>query len=276
MRIMAKRESQNSILTFIIIFVVIIVGVFLMVFFALRGNNASSSVSSNEGKIVPSSTIQQLADVPMSNIKNSLSTKASTALQSVSYPTPITKNGLPEVLYVGAEYCPFCAAERWAIIIALSKFGSFSNLHYIQSSSSDIDPNTSTFSFYGSNYTSKYISFVPVETYTNVADPNGGYTPLQSLTSSESTLFNHFDAPPYVSSSSAGSIPFVDIANKYILIGAQYVPDVLQSKNWNEILSAIGTPNSSISNDILSASGYLIQDICKATNGQPSNVCSKI
>jgi hypothetical protein len=273
---MVKRESQSSVLTFIIIFVIIIVGVFLMVFFALRGNSPSSSVNSNEGKVVPSSTIQQLADIPMSNIKNSLSTKASTALQSVSHPSSLTKNGLPEVLYVGAEYCPFCAAERWALIVALSKFGSFSNLHYTKSSSSDIDPNTATFSFYGSKYTSKYISFVPVETYTNVADVSGGYTPLQSLTSSESILFNHFDAPPYVSSSNAGSIPFVDIANKYILIGAQYVPDVLQSKNWSEILSAISTSNSSISNDILSASGYLIQDICKATNGQPSNICSAI
>ena len=130
---MAKRESQSSVLTFIIIFVIIIVGVFLMVFFALRGNSPSSSVNSNEGKVVPSSTIQQLSDIPMSNIKNSLSTKASTALQSVSYPSPLTKNGLPEVLYVGAEYCPFCAAERWALIVALSKFGSFSKLHYTKS-----------------------------------------------------------------------------------------------------------------------------------------------
>src|SRR5579883_612664 len=46
----------------------------------------------------------------------------------------LTQDGKPEVLYMGAEYCPFCAAERWAMIAALSRFGSFSNLHTTTSS----------------------------------------------------------------------------------------------------------------------------------------------
>jgi hypothetical protein len=32
------------------------------------------------------------------------------------------------MLYIGAEYCPYCAAERWPLVMALSKFGTFSNL----------------------------------------------------------------------------------------------------------------------------------------------------
>ena len=35
---------------------------------------------------------------------------------------------LPEVLYLGAEYCPYCAAQRWTTIIALSRFGTWSGL----------------------------------------------------------------------------------------------------------------------------------------------------
>ena len=34
----------------------------------------------------------------------------------------------PELLYIGAEYCPYCAASRWPLIIALSRFGTFKGL----------------------------------------------------------------------------------------------------------------------------------------------------
>ena len=61
------------------------------------------------------------------------------------------------VVYVGGEYCPYCAAERWAMVMWLSRFGTFTNLHEIQSSSNDIDANTNTFTFYKSSYTSQYI-----------------------------------------------------------------------------------------------------------------------
>ncbi|HEX8036257.1 MAG TPA: DUF929 family protein, partial [Ktedonobacterales bacterium] len=31
--------------------------------------------------------------------------------------------GKPQILYIGAEYCPFCAAERWSLIVVLGRFG---------------------------------------------------------------------------------------------------------------------------------------------------------
>ena len=43
--------------------------------------------------------------------------------KKVKVETALTEAGLPEMLYMGAEYCPFCAAERWAMVMALSKFG---------------------------------------------------------------------------------------------------------------------------------------------------------
>ncbi len=63
--------------------------------------------------------------------------------QPVSGP-PLTSGGKPEVLYIGAEYCPFCAAERWAAIVALSRFGTFSGLRTVHSSSIDVLANTPT------------------------------------------------------------------------------------------------------------------------------------
>ena len=48
-------------------------------------------------------------------------------------PDALTANGKPEMLYMGAEYCPYCAAERWAMIVALSRFGTFTGLATVHS-----------------------------------------------------------------------------------------------------------------------------------------------
>src|ERR1022692_1312734 len=66
----------------------------------------------------------------------------------------------PEVVFVGAQYCPYCAAERWALAVALSRFGAFSGLQLIRSSSTEVYPNTATLSFYRSSYSSKRLVFV--------------------------------------------------------------------------------------------------------------------
>jgi hypothetical protein len=63
---------------------------------------------------------------------------------------PLTSGGKPEILYVGAEYCPYCATERWPLAVALSRFGTFSGLHGIHSSSTDVYPSQPTLTFYGS------------------------------------------------------------------------------------------------------------------------------
>ena len=73
----------------------------------------------------------------------------------------LTSDGKPRIVYLGAEYCPYCATERWAMVNALSRFGTFKNLKITTSSATDVDANTPTFSFYGSTFTSPYIKFEP-------------------------------------------------------------------------------------------------------------------
>ena len=48
--------------------------------------------------------------------------------QSELYGTNASGQKVPEILYMGAEYCPYCAAQRWATIVALSRFGTWSGL----------------------------------------------------------------------------------------------------------------------------------------------------
>ena len=142
--------------------------------------------------------------------------------------TALTANGKPEVLYMGAEYCPYCAAERWAMIVALSRFGTFSGLATVHSAAAngagnaEPYPNTPTWTFVHATYTSKYLTFTPVEEQTNIPDSaTGTYTTLQTPTKAQEALVAKYD------SSSGGAIPFVDFGNKYLISGASYDAGVL-------------------------------------------------
>jgi hypothetical protein len=174
--------------------------------------------------------------------------------------SPLNSSGKPEVLYIGAEYCPYCAAERWGIIVALSKFGSFSGLTYMLSSSTDNPSNVATFSFRSAIYTSNYISFVSVEE----SDRNGA--PLQTPTSQEQSIFSQYDT--------TGGIPFVDVANKYVDPGgSQYPVQVILNQNWTQIGSQLDTPNRSVAQAIDGTANTLITAICNVDGKVPGNIC---
>jgi thiol-disulfide isomerase/thioredoxin len=209
---------------------------------------------------VSSSTLSTVAG-------NSLSSLGVTATSSISG-TSLTYQGKPEVLYIGAEFCPYCAAERWSMIVALSKFGTFNGLEYMQSSSSDIDANTATFTFLNATYSSQYISFVSRE-YEDRSE-----APLQTVNSSEQALWSEYD--PSSSSCAPGEcIPFIDFGNQYAVVGAQYSPTTLSNLNWTQIASQLNNPNSAVAKAIDGAANTLITAICKIDGGSPSSVCSQ-
>ncbi len=198
---------------------------------------------------------------------------------AANFPTAIhpkaslTLDGKPEIFFSGADYCPFCAAERWAVIVALSRFGNFSNLHYTTSSASDVYASTPTFTFYNSTYRSKYISFVAIEQATNqVANSNQtagiqGYVLLQTPSASENNLINAFDT--------SGGIPFMDIANKSVIEGSTLSPELFVNKNWSTIIAQLYVTNSSISQAVLGSANLLTAEICKLTNNTPTSVCGQ-
>ncbi len=180
----------------------------------------------------------------------------------------LTSGGKPEVLYLGAEYCPYCATERWAMAVALSRFGTFTGLRGIHSSSTDVYPSTPTLTFYKSRYTSPYVTFTPVEETTVQK------TPLQKATAQQSQLAAKYDAPPYVSQSSAGSIPFVNFGNQYMISGASYNPQVLAGKTWSQVAAALHDPSSDIAKGADGAANVITATICKLTSNQPASACT--
>lgn len=181
--------------------------------------------------------------------------------------TPLTADGKPRVLYVGAEYCPYCAGERWAVVSALSRFGTFSQLGTTSSSGSDVFPNTATLSFHGATYTSSLLSFTGVEVTTNVVNASGnGYTPLDTLTAADQKIATTYN--------SAGSIPFVDFGNRYAIVGASYDVGLLQGLTQTQIAAQLADPTTATAKGVLGAANMMTAALCKMTNGQPAAVCS--
>ena len=188
----------------------------------------------------------------------------------------LTSGGKPLVFYTGAEYCPYCAAERWAITAALARFGTFSGLDVTKSSGTDVDPFTPTFSYRDATYTSKYVSFFPIEQYTNIPAASGGYTVLQNPTAAEQRVITKYSSPTYVPGAQAGSVsfPFLDVDNKVLISGASYSPGILSGMSHAEVASSLSNPHDLVTQAIVGAANYITAAICASTGQHPASVCT--
>jgi len=70
------------------------------------------------------------------------------------------------------------------------------------------------------------------------------------------------DVPPYVNSADqSGSVPFLDIGNRYILAGVQYNPQVLAGLSQAQIASQLANPASPVAKAIDGSANVIIAAI---------------
>jgi hypothetical protein len=272
------------------LFTWIAVGLVVVVVVALVIIKVASGGSTTPGKTtfqpVSSTVLTELTTVPAS-VFNAVGVTSPIAQvtppQAIANLPGLTATNasgqkVPEVLYMGAEYCPYCAAQRWSTIVALSRFGTWSGLGNMSSASGDIYANTPTFTFAKSKYTSKYVAFKSVEMYTNYIDPKTSYyAVLQKPTSQEQHELSTYDTSKYIKgleSSQDGSIPFMSFANKFLVAGASYSPTTLTGSSRDEIAAALDNSTSPVTQAIIASANYQTAAICSVTNQQPGNVCS--
>jgi hypothetical protein len=258
-----RQQVRNRILLTggIIVLVVVVVVVFVV----LSAGKKTPKASAPSGTVLPASVARQVTSVPAS----ALATVGSGSVRSYNPDpvkpisgTPLTSNGKPEMLYIGAEFCPYCAELRWSMAVALSRFGSFTTpLRGIHSSGTDVFPNTATLTFYRAGYTSKYLAFTPVENETV------NRAPLQPTTKQQQAIWDKYDANSY---------PFIYFGGKYVITSPIYDPQVLQGKTWAQIAAALHDPSSAIAQGALGAANYMTAAICKMTGDQPASVCSSL
>jgi hypothetical protein len=242
--------------------VVVIVIVFI---FVQQRNNATASLNILDP--APQSVLTKLSGVSSTTAATvgtgGVDIGVETTPPNVSV---LTSKGLPEIVYIGAEYCPYCAAERWGMIIALDRFGSFTGVKLMKSSSGDVYPNTATFTFRNATYTSKYIVFNATETQ----DRSQGT--LDTPPTEALDAFTAYDTAPYTNQQ--GGIPFVSYANQYVTTAGPFIPTMMANLSWQQVADQLNDPNSAVAKNIIGSANYQTAVICKLTNNQPANVCS--
>lgn len=203
---------------------------------------------------------EHLASVPLAAIAAATKRGGSTNPVRPVDEAPITADGKPEVLYVGAEFCPYCAGERWAMVVALSKFGTFSGLTTFHSSVGDVP----TLSFRHATYESSHLSFNPIELQ------GQDHEPLEEATATERELFERLGR---------GAFPFIDFGGTAVQSGGSVEVTNLIHRDPEEIAAMLAasteadTDPTSLEGNVNAVAGGFITTICGLTGDQPAEVC---
>jgi hypothetical protein len=249
-----------------------------------HGNSTSGVASGQTPAAAPASIVNQLTSTPMATQSaagvGQQTTSPYATLKSYTPLTGTSSTGakVPRVAFVGAEFCPYCAVDRYAVILAMSRLGTFHNLKVTTSGSTDGD--IPTFSFLHSSYTSPYVAFTPYETEDR--NHNNLQTPPKNIldlwTKDDTALGNSI------------GWPYMNFGGRYVLAsfpsgmaGALNALDPASNSSGSglsrsAIVAAVHDPSSSYgsiisSSEILSEANYVDAAVCLLDGGKPASVC---
>lgn len=220
---------------------------------ATTSGSAGASASSAEPEYV---TLLQHVDAA------ALNAAGTTGIAALPTPiaggTPLTKDGKPRVLYVGAEFCPFCAMARLPLTIALSASARSRGLKPALSSPNEAElSNMPTVSFVGATYTSQYLVFDAYET----ADRLG--QPLQSMSEADKAIF--------LKMSPKSLIPAIDWGG-LTTSGASYDGSFLAGMSDAQLTALLKAQGDSRTQAILGSANLATAQLCRLTGGKPGDV----
>jgi hypothetical protein len=211
---------------------------------------------------IPADVAHNLTQIP-DEVWNGARSDGVARLQLVPGHAPAQKP--PLVLYIGAEYCPYCAALRWPLVAALARFGTFTGLELSLSSATDAFPDTPTLTMLHAHYRSPYLTLQTVELEGNVADASGRYPPLQKTTPEQMVPFNKLDP--------GHSIPFLMIGGRYYLTESPFSPGLLATMDWRAVSASLQFGSSPAAQAILGTANEIAAAVCAVDGGAPAAVC---
>jgi hypothetical protein len=241
--------------------VVVIGGIVFAGLHTKKGNGASDVVpaSSAVSQALVSTATSSLAATP------DLTTIATPPSVVTGAAALKDSGGSPQVLYVGAEYCPYCAATRWALAVALDRFGTLSGLSTTYSSSTDTDPHTPTLSFRNASYKSSYLSFDGKE------QVDGNQQPLQNLTTAEDALFEKYGN---ATEGATPGYPFIYFGGKWRQNGPIYDPALLKGMTPDQVATDMSNAKTKPGAAIQASADVFTSEMCDMDGGKPANVCT--
>jgi hypothetical protein len=197
---------------------------------------------------------------------------AATGAEVLAGQPPLRAGRRVEVVFVGAESSPFSAAASWALVAALSRFGTFSHLGWSPSAASEVFARTPGFSFDGAVYRSPDVALEAVErdraTLSLVSSP--GYPPLQGPDAAVEALLGRFDGP------GEPSLPFLDVGNRLLMVGAAsgVAPGLLQGQSLAQVAARLAVAADPVGQAVLGAADQIAAAICAGDGASPPAVCA--
>jgi hypothetical protein len=198
----------------------------------------------------------------------------------------------PVVVWVGDEFSPYAAVERLVLVIALARFGTFRHLGLATSSQTDVFPGTESVSLAGASYDSPFVALWAYERYGDQSTrlPRPGFAPLEAVLRNVAALVARVDGPPQLSGVVPGTLPFLDVANRFAVPPASVSPGILHAMSLTTLagsLGAVGEPSAApVSTTtsaaspptpamtLLGAANELTAAICAVDGAKPASVCA--
>ena len=258
--------------------VLIIVAICLLGALVIVRDNSSPGTTSTTETLTPApaSLLSTIAAVPASvfdTVGVGSPTVPVTPLHATGGSAPVWQAGgngdgaRPVVFFYGAEFAPYPAAERWPLVLALSRFGTFGQLGLAQSSPTTAFAGLSTFTFWQSSYSSHYVVLESVERYGTLNPTGARYLRLESLNGHEAAAVAAFG-------SGVNSFPLVDVGNRFVLDGSAFTPGALVGLSQDQIAGYLTSPTSPLAQAVVAAANEITAAICAQDDQQPAPVCT--
>ncbi|WP_353509538.1 DUF929 family protein [Intrasporangium sp.] len=252
-----KERQQKQMIAAAVAVVVVIIAVAVGIVVANNNSGGGGQPAASDTAFVP-----KLTSVPASAFDAAgAPTEANAVPQKVQGGEVLKVDGKPRLIYVGAEFCPYCASERWAMVAALSRFGTFEGLKPTRSAVND--GNIPTVTFTDMKYTSDYVKFDAWET------SDREHKPLQTLPADVEALFKKYNPQ--------GGIPWT-FYGTHEMSGSGIPLEPLLAhtgdNGWNEIVGQMQTGTGDVGKSINANANMISAQVCELTGGQPANVCT--
>jgi hypothetical protein len=270
-----RRRLPMALITWAFVLLVLLIVIVLLV---LKVTQGSTTVAAPPVSPAPSGVVHLAMSVPPSAFNQAGAPAAQGSQPDVLSGQPrLVLGGNPAVVFVGAEFCPYCAAERWALVVALGRFGTFSKLGATSSSNYEVFAGAPTFSFDGASYRSQYVTLSATEQYGQAPSTHepAGFPQLKSLSPLDQLLLKRYGNSSTGGGGSIPALPFVDVGNRMVINGAAvgFSPSLLQGNSLGKIADELSHPANPASSAILGEANLLSAAICSTTGQQPASVC---